>query len=44
MFSSWRAAWATEHTKWKAPFVAIMQDVLCFDITAPKESVLQHEF
>lgn len=20
-----------------------MQDVLCFDITAPKESVLQHE-
>lgn len=21
-----------------------MQDVLCFDITAPKESVLQHEF
>lgn len=24
--------------------MGIMQDVLCFDITAPKESVLQHEF
>lgn len=24
--------------------MGIMQDVLCSDITAPKESVLQHEF